>query len=63
MSEDVMFVRLPGGDVVRRPVAYRQCMTDMSGKKRLIQEEPELADGEVIVRTFGDPIPTVIKIK
>lgn len=64
MSENTMLVRMPGGDVVRRPVAREAYVRDLPGS--LIGAEvrlPELRDGEELVQAMGDPIPQIINTR
>lgn len=63
MSEDTMLVRMSGGDVVRRTVASRAYVCTADGSKHVTQEEPELENDEAVIRTFGDPIPLIIKVR
>lgn len=62
MSEDAMLVRMPGGDVVRRPVAYAIQHRDLSGRPvGAPVREPELREDETFYQAMGDPIPLIIK--
>jgi len=65
MSEDreTMLVRLQGGDVVRRPIAARTYDEFINGDRILLQEEPELNDDEMVVRTMADKYPLIVKTR
>lgn len=63
MSEDTMLVRMPGGDVIRRAVAYRMYAYMPDGIRQVAQSEPETNEGEVVVRFIDDPIPRIINTK
>lgn len=66
MSEDeeTMLVRMPGGDVIRRPVAYKTQALDQTGKPLGDPVcEPELHEDEAFVQVMGNPIPLIIKTR
>lgn len=56
-----MICRTEHGDIIRRRVAYRHEVKDITGRVLGSIPEPELRDDEVIVRTLGDPIPRILK--
>lgn len=60
---DMMLVRMPGGDVVRRAVAARHYGDLINGDRILLQEEPELNEGEMVVRTMSERMPMIIKTR
>jgi hypothetical protein len=52
MGEKIMLCRTDDGDVIRRPVAYRE--TGML--------HPELRPGETLYRAPGDTMPTIVSL-
>lgn len=60
-DQETMLVRLQGGKVERRPVAIKEHADLIAGGQILWSQEPELNDGEMVVRTLADPVPLIVK--
>ena len=60
-EERIMFVRLQGGDVIRRPVAYIDIKLLLDGSTQELQSYPELEAGEELYWSLGDPLPHIVQ--
>ena len=60
-EDRTMLVRLQGGDIIRRPVAYVDIKLFPDGSTQELQSYPELEDGEILYWPLGDPLPNIVQ--